>query len=362
MGNLLRSAAIALLVATTCGFSAGRSLAADANTIRYGIDDEQNINRLPQFIAEKKGFFASEGVKVELVRLKSPFRTGPGQQATENLPTIKQAMASGAIDMARQQLPLLIHDDMAGAKYIGVAVATNNPVYFFTGQAGFGCMVFHICRSEGGTDIFSDFKKGQTVAVTEPWDGITIWTKELVSKHQRTTEDFIWKEIAGSNARADCYLSGKCAAAVLGLPEAFRAFRQFDEDVVYGLTNEVGPQLYQLDIANPDWAAAHRDLIVKYIRATTTAMRFIMDPKNHDETLNAIMDLTRQDRSRDILYWVSDPKNRVFQTSAPDMDNVKAVIQLLGKYGALERPLPSPEQFVDPSYARDAHLPDAVAK
>lgn len=129
------------------------------------------------------------------------------------------------------------------------------------------------------------------------------------------------------------------------------------------MTSEVGPQLYQLDITNRDWAAAHRDLIVKYIRATTAAFQIIMDPKNRNETVNAIMELTKQprDQSQDMVYRLSYPKN-VFQTSAPGMDNVKAVIALLGKYGALKRPLPSPEQFVDPSYARDAQLPDAAAK
>lgn len=224
MGNLLRSAAIALFVATTCGFSAGRSLAADANTIRYGIDDEQNMNRLPQFVAEKKGFFASEGVKVELVRLKSPFRTGPGQQATENLPTIKQAMASGAIDMARQQLPLLIHDDIAGAKYIGVAVATNNPVYFLVGRQGFTCQIaFAFCHSHDDYDVFSDFKTGQSIAAFNPWDGITIWTKELISKHRKKIEEFTWKSISGSDARVDCYRSNECDAIVVDMPAIYQA-------------------------------------------------------------------------------------------------------------------------------------------
>src|SRR5689334_4964282 len=352
MGILLRSAA-ALLVATTCGFSAGKSVAADANTIRYGIDDEQNINRLPQFIAEKKGFFASEGVKVELVRLKSPFRTGPGQQATENLPTIKQAMASGAIDMARQQLPLLIHDDMAGAKYIGVAVAANNSVYLLASHAGLCYISFGLCSQPAST--FNDFKKGDTVAVTNPWDGITIWTKKVFAKHRKKIDDFTWKSIAGSNARAGCLKSNECGGVVLDLPAFFQA--QDASIVSYAQTSEVAPQLYQVDIASPDWAAAHRDLIGKYVRATTAAMRFVTDNRNRDETVDSLMELTKQpqDRSQAMLTYILKTENRMFQTSAPDMNNVKAVIQLLGEYGALKRPLPSPERFVDPSYARDAH-------
>ena len=64
-----------------------------------------------------------------------------------------------------------------------------------------------------------------------------------------------------------------------------------------------------------------------------------------------------------VHYYILKTENRMFQTSAPDMGNVNAVIELLVEYGALKRPLPSPEQFVDPSYARDAHLPaSATAK
>jgi hypothetical protein len=39
-------------------------------------------------------------------------------------------MAKGTIDMARQQLPLLINDVMAGGKSVGVSITASNPVYF----------------------------------------------------------------------------------------------------------------------------------------------------------------------------------------------------------------------------------------
>lgn len=314
-------------------------LAADANIIRYGIDDEQNINRLPQFIAEKKGFFGREGLTVELVRFKSAFRTGPGQAAAANQQTVRQGMASGAIDMARQQLPLLIHDDLAGANYVGVAVTSNNPVYFLVGQPAI--------------NSFADFK-GKTVAITNLYDGITIWTQKLIANHGLKTGDVTWKSIAGSNARIRCLTSGECAAVTLDQPAIFEGLAA--HGYIFGLTNDIAPQLYQVDIAKPDWAASHRDLIGKYIRATTAAMRYIMDPRNRYDTVDAVKELTGQSeaQSRDMLAYIWDPRNRVFQTSAPNMDNVKAVIALLNEYGAVKQALPAPERFVDPSFARDA--------
>lgn len=338
----MRSNLIRLCLATVMAASllpAGKLLAADANTIRYGIDDEQNINRLPQFIAEKKGFFTREGVKVELVRFKSAFRTGPAQANAANQQTMRQGMTSGAIDMARQQLPLLIHDDLAGANYVGVAVTSDNPVYFLVGQPGINSI--------------ADFK-GKTVAITNLYDGITIWSQKLIANHGLKTADVTWKSIAGSNARIRCLTSGECAAVTLDQPAIFEGLAA--HGYVFGLTNDIGPQLYQVDIAKPDWAASHRELVGKYIRATTAAMRYIMDPKNRYDTVDAVKELTGQPeaQSREMLAYIWDPKNRVFQTSAPNMDNVKAVIALLADYGAVKQPLPAPERFVDPGFARDA--------
>src|SRR6185312_11066108 len=72
--NLLRCAVASLVVAAVTGFAGAASAADAGDTLRYGIDDEQNINRLPQVIAEREGLFAREGLKVELVPFKSSFR------------------------------------------------------------------------------------------------------------------------------------------------------------------------------------------------------------------------------------------------------------------------------------------------
>ena len=85
-------------------------------------------------------------------------------------------------------------------------------------------------------------------------------------------------------------------------------------------------------------------------------MRYIMDPKNRYDTVDAVKELTGQPEahSREMLAYIWDPRNRVFQTAAPNMDNVKAVLTLLAEYGAVKQPLAAQERFVDPSFARDA--------
>ena len=124
-----------------------------------------------------------------------------------------------------------------------------------------------------------------------------------------------------------------------------------------GLTNEIGPQLYQFDIVDPERAAANRGAVIKYIRATTAAVHFIQDPKNRDEIVKITMAYMKEpeSRARAMLTAIWDPKNRVLpQRATIDMESAWAAIALLGEYDILKAPLPAPERFIDPAYAEAA--------
>ena len=344
--EFVRSALVMSLAAALlgCVFSSSALAANATSTLRYGIDDEGNINRLPQVIAEREGLFAREGLSVELIRFTSAFRVGrPGQNtaAAASPTSVRDGMAKGAIDMARQQLPLLINDVMAGGKSVGVSVTASNPVYFV------------VARSE--IRSFADLK-GKTLTITNPHDGITIWTRKLLAQHGLNNDDVMLKNIAGSDARFACLNSGECAAATLDQPAIFKGLDAGHHAL--GITNEIGPRLYQVDIANPAWAAAHREAVIKYIRATNAAMQFIQDPNNHDEVVKVTAAFTKESDShtRQMLAYIWEAKNRVFQGAAPDMNAVKEAISLLGEYDVLKRPLPTPQRFVDDSYAKAAGL------
>jgi len=331
----LRATALGILaLAPIAGGFGGGACAADI--IRYGIDDDQNINRLPQVVAEREGFFAREGVEVRIVPFTVSFRAPPGA----NPITMRDAMSKGDIDMSREQFPLLINDVMSGRKFAAVSVASGNPLYFV------------VARPDIKT--FADLK-GKTLTITNPRDGITIWTRKLLALHGLTDADVTLKNIAGSQGRLACLKSGECAAASLAQPAVLDAIEAGSHAL--GLTNEIGPQLYQFDIVDPARAATNRDAVVKYIRATTAAVRFIEDPKNRDEVVKITMAFMKEPeaRSRAMLAYIWDPKNRVLpQRPGIDMEGAKAAIALLGDYDILKQPLPAPERFIDPAYAEAA--------
>jgi ABC-type nitrate/sulfonate/bicarbonate transport system substrate-binding protein len=325
--------AVLALAAAALGSTSG---ACAADTIRYGIDDERNINRLPQVVAEREGFFAREGVEVRIVPFTVSFRAPPGA----NPITMRDAMSRGDIDMSREQFPLLINDVMAGRKFVAVSVASGNPLYFV------------VARPE--IRSFAELK-GKVLTITNPRDGITVWTRKLLALHGLMDADVTLKNIAGSQGRLACLTSGECAAASLAQPAVLDAIEAGSHTL--GMTNEIGPPLYQFDIVDPGRAAANRDAIIKYIRATAAAVRFIQDARNHEEVIRITTAYMKEPekRSREMLAAIWDPKNRVLpQRPAIDMDSARAAIALLGEYEILQQPLPGPERFIDPAYAEAA--------
>jgi ABC-type nitrate/sulfonate/bicarbonate transport system substrate-binding protein len=337
LGRLTVAAIVLPLLAAHSGAAFG---AEGLPTLRYGSDDLQNINRLPQVIAEREGFFERAGINLEIVQLTSSFRATAGGQGISPL-TERQAMAEGAIHMSRAQLPLLMSDLISGTvDYVGVGIATSNPVYFL------------VVRPEVTT--YADLR-GKVIAVTGPHDGITLLARELIEQNGVPNGQFETIRIAGSGARVDCLRSGECAGAALAQQAAFELLESGYHSL--GITNEIAPVLYQFDVVLPSWATGNRDLIVRYLRATTAAKRFILDPANRETVIEVAADYMgeTEDHTRQMLAYFWDPQNRVIEPQASfDMDNVGATVALFAKYGIVGEPLPPPERFVDPSYTEEA--------
>ncbi len=316
--------------------SAGAATAQQTYTLRYAVDTERNINALAQTVAERQGFFTREGINLQPVRFV----------ATGDRPSDRTALVASrdSFDMARMQLSILMEPEgrFKGTDYVAVSAVVNNPAYFL------------VARPDIKT--FADLK-GKTLTEPSPTDPITLTARKLMEMHGLKEGDVEIKTIAGSQPRVDCLKSGACAAGSLSQPSVFAAFDAGFHTLAMHI--ETGPLLYVVDIVDRTWAQAHSEVIVRYIRATAAAMRFIHDPRNRDEVLKAAMEVTRQpeDRARDMLSYFWDEKNDVLPKQGEiDMTAVKTTIALFGHYGILKTPLPTPERYVDLRYAQMAGI------
>jgi ABC-type nitrate/sulfonate/bicarbonate transport system substrate-binding protein len=331
-----------LLAAISGLFAAGIAFAHSATalaqapvTLRYAVDTERNINELSQRLAEQQGFFAREGLKLELHRFV----------ATRNREADRTALLASQdkFDMARMQLSELMEPEgrFKGLNYVAVEAVVNNPVYFL------------VARPE--IKSFADLK-GKTLTLPSPADPISLTAHELLKMHGLVDADVKIKDIAGSQPRVDCLKSGECAAASLSQPPVFAAFDGGAHTLAMHI--ETGHHLlYVIEMVDRAWAESHADVIVRYIRATAAANRFIRDPANRGEVIKAAMEVTGQpeDRAREMLAYFWDDKNDVLPRQGEiDLAKVNALMGLYGKYGILPTPLPPPERYVDLRYLKMA--------
>jgi ABC-type nitrate/sulfonate/bicarbonate transport system substrate-binding protein len=329
-----RWALIGLFALTATLFERGGA-AAQPIVLRYGVDTEHNINALAQVVAEREGFFAREGIKLELVHF-----LGTGDR-----PTDRSAMMSARsmFDMTRVQTTLLIQEVLQGRHVVAIAGVVDNPAYYL------------VARPEIRT--FADLK-GKSLAVTIPSDGITLTARKMLAMHGLKDADVEIKDIGGSGPRVACLKSGQCAAASLSQPSVFEALDAGFHTL--GMHIEAGALLYVVDIVDRSWAVAHSDIVSKYVRATAAAFRFIAEPGNREEVVKAAMQQTGQpeSRARQMLDYYWDPSHDVLPRQGEiDMNGLQAMIALLGQYGILKSPLPAPQRFVDMRYLKEAGVP-----
>jgi ABC-type nitrate/sulfonate/bicarbonate transport system substrate-binding protein len=330
-----RSAAVAFLTALALAIGYGDVAAAQApHVMRYGVDTERNINALSQVIADRQGFLAHEGIKLEPVR----FLTGADRASNRSA----MVATRESFDMTRGQASFVIEEGLKGSNYVAVAAVVNNPVYFL------------VARSDIKT--FADLKGNSLVEPSEI-DPITLTARKLMQLHGLKDGDVEIKYVGGSEPRVACLKSGACAAGSLSQPSVFAAFDAGFHTL--GMHIETGPLLYVVEIVDRAWAETHSDVVVRYLRATAAATRFIHDPRNRDDVVKAAVELTGQpeNRAREMLSYVWDDRNRVLPRQGEiDMDALKAMIALHGQYGIWPSPLPAPERFVDLRYAKMAGI------
>ncbi len=199
-----RSAIIGLFAAAGFALADGGTVAAQATyPLRYAVDTERNLNELSQRVAVRQGFFAREGIDLQLHRFV----------ATGDRPADRSALvaARDSFDIARMQLSVLMEPQgrFRGMNYVAVAAVVNNPVYFL------------VARPEIKT--FADLK-GKKLTLPSATDPISLTAHRLMEMHGLKDGDVEIKDIAGSQPRVACLKSGDCAAASLAQPSVFAAF------------------------------------------------------------------------------------------------------------------------------------------
>lgn len=297
-----------------------------AQTVRAGYTS-RDLNYLPFFVAQKRGFHAKEGLQVELVSI--------GRSDVQ-----LQALVTGDLHFANINADgIIIWNERSGGNLKVAAGSSNAAPYLLIGGK-------NVKRIE---DL-----KGQRLGVASLSGGATsILLSYLKSKGLVHPRDFAMVIIAGGTpARLSALESGAIAGAVLGIPYGDIAVdRGFPS---LGDTMEViSTYAFNAVNINPAWAAKNRPAVVKFIKAHIEALRWIYErPADAAEFLNKELGLQAPYAKRGIDYYV---KNKVYAVNGEvTVAGLKVNIAVQAQDGVLKEPLPSPERYIDLSYLRQA--------
>jgi len=320
--------AAALLLVCSFAPAAGQPI-----PLRYGqaYSALRSIFALPLFVAERQGFFVQEGLYFSMVPVN-----GGGER-------LIQALHDGTADISHVATPFLISAALAGSDAVAIAPEFNNPVYSL------------LAKPEIKT--YADLK-GKLIGVAAETGSITISIRKLLALHGLRKEDYRTRFVDGTPDRLVCLTAGDCDAVPLGQPQDFFALRQGYR--VLGLSTEAIPEyLYTVSAARRSWAEANKDTVVRFVRALSSAFKFIRDPQKRGEVVRTIVDTTGfgESNAHLTLALYLEPDRGVLpkrgEISVPAMEQV---IAMMAEAGTVKPPLPAAGRFLDLQYLHAAGI------
>jgi len=307
---------------------------SEALTIRYGqaYSAARSIFSLPISVAAGEGFFAREGLNVDVL---VPIPGGADNMIA--------ALHNDNVDITHVATPFLIRAALGSSDAAAIAAEFNNPIYSL------------IAKPEIAT--IPDLK-GRLVGLADEYGTITLSMRKLMDSHGLRRGEFGARVIEGTSARWACLRRGDCDAVVLGQPQDLIAQEQGYR--LLGHSTESVPELlYTVTAARRSWAEANKASLVRYVRALAAAFRFVRDPRNRDHVAHIIMQSTGSSETiaRQTLSLFLEPDRGVLPKQGEiALDGLARVIALMGEAGALKAPLPAPDRFVDLQYLHAAGL------
>jgi len=318
-------------VAATVWIGLLHPVQAETVTLRFGQIPStiRGMSSVYLHLAEQKGFFPREQIKLERISI-------PG--GTDKMVV---ALEQGAVDVTQTATPYLIQAVLRGSEAVGIASETANPIYSL------------IVKPEIAS--FANLK-GRLLGLSLPIDTISISMRKLLALKGLGETDYRVKELVGTPVRFECLRRGECDGVPLGQPDDLIALTQGYRRL--GLSTEaVSAFQFQLLAVKRSWAAANKDVLVRFVRAIASSFRFIRDPANRAEVIKTMVAVTgsTEEIAGQTFSLYFEPDRGVMPKQAEfSIAGLAQVIAFMGDGGMLAQPLPPPERFVDPQYLKAA--------
>jgi ABC-type nitrate/sulfonate/bicarbonate transport system substrate-binding protein len=248
----------------TVALTAGSSAMAQTRTLEVLVF--AGASALPIYVAQDKGFFAKEGLTVNVTATPSS-----GFQMS-NLINGKFHIAGTAADN------LIAYQEGQGTS------AVEGPVDLIMVMGGssteLALMAQPSIKSIGEL-------KGKQFALDSLSTGYAFVLRKMLEKNGLQPSDYEFVAVGGTRERLESLKDGKMSAALVSEPfttQAKNAGYTFLGEAV----SAVGPYLASVQITNRAWAQQNEAAMVGYIRGLVNAVDWLYDASNTDEAVKIL--------------------------------------------------------------------------
>jgi len=246
---------------TAAGLLLSPAARAQDATVEIGLVGAISMTHWPILIGIKKGFYAAEHIKPDLIHVAS---SGG----------VMQQLAAGSLDAT-------------------ISAGLVDPIYAIDRGAPIRLVRLEIQLPPYEIDAKPQYKKieelkGKTVMIDAP-SGITkVYVERMLVPHHVNPADVDYVYAGATGARFSALLAGAIDATILLPPFSFRAEQAGYANL--GLVADYAKDLPFTGAAvNTDWAAKHPDVLQRFLAAHNKSVQWFLDAKNRQEAIDIMV-------------------------------------------------------------------------
>lgn len=279
----------------------------------------------PLWMAARKGFFAQQGLDVDVVAIRSS-------------DVSIQALAGGST-----QISGAAADAPIAAVERGLDLAI------------IGGIINGLTQSIMGGKKFKSYEdlRGATIGAISLTSGVTFALRYVLkSKGLDYPRDYKLLVIGGSPQTYAALATGQIDAAALSLPLNYAAEELGFSEV--GRFIEVIPnyQLAALSLKR-SWAEKNRAVVVRFMKAMALTMRWLY--QNREPAIDFLAKEMNLKREHAQKGWEFYTGNHIWHPDGDvNVEGLKSTIQIFQEVSGAKGPPPSPAKYIDQSYLKEA--------
>jgi ABC-type nitrate/sulfonate/bicarbonate transport system substrate-binding protein len=328
MSDWFRTGAVAALIAVA-GFASAPAHAQALAEVTVNVFPG-GIN-WPTFVAQKKGFFEQNSIRVTL-------------QATPNSVAQMTGLAAGKFDIAMTAADNIVaYVEGQGEAPIG----PQSDFFAFMGSdSGFLSLVV-VPEIKSLSDL-----KGKTLSVDARTTGYAFVLFEMLARNGLSERDYDIEKVGGMVQRWNALRERKQSGTLLSTPFNILAKEQHFNQLAEA-TKVIGPYQGNVAATRRSWARANRSKVIAFIRAYAQALDWLCVEANRNEAIKILLqnlpemspELAQQ--SYDELLGSNDGFSREGRMST---EGFRTVLALRSHYAEPQRNLTDPMKYYDPGY------------